>query len=69
MSFFHMIATTHRRRNCFKSINNNDRKLDTEANIKEGLVEAFQNFLSALGGWHPILHEIGLNEIGSEEAT
>ena len=67
--FFHRMATTHRRRNCFKSISINNRKLDKEDDIKEGLVEAFQNLLSALGGWHPILPEIDLNEIGFEEAT
>ena len=32
-------------------------------------MEAFQNLLSNLGGWHPILPEIALNEIWSEEAT
>ena len=69
MGFFHRIATPHRRRKCFKSIRINGRNLDMEADIKEGLVEAFQNLLSALGGWHPILPEIALNEIGSEEAT
>ena len=47
--FFHRMATTHRRRNYFKSISINGRKLETEANIKEGLVEAFQNLLSAPG--------------------
>ena len=40
-----------------------------EADIKEGLVEAYQNFLPAPGGWHPILPKIALNEIGSKEAT
>ena len=63
------MANAHRRRNCFKSINIKDRKLDKEAHIKEGLVDAFQNLLSALGGWRPILPEIALNEIGFEEAT
>ena len=63
------MANTHRRRNCFKSININGRKLDKEANIKEGLVDAFQNLLSASGSWRPILPEIALNEIRSEEAT
>ena len=61
--FFHRMANGHRRRNCFKSISINDRTLDKEADIKEGLVDAFQNFLSAPSGWHPILPEIALNEI------
>ena len=63
------MANAHRRRNCFKSININNRKLYKEAHIKEGLVNAFQNLLSASGGWCPILPEIYLNEIGYEEAT
>ena len=63
------MANTHKRRNCIKSININGRKLDKEANIKEGLVDAFQNLLSASGSWRPILPEIALNEIRSEEAT
>ena len=52
-----------------QNISINDRKLDKEADIKEGLVDAFQNLLSAPGGWRPILLEIALNEIGYEEAT
>ena len=32
-------------------------------------MDAFQNLLSTPGGWHPILLEIALNEIGYEEAT
>ena len=59
----------HRRRNCLKSININGRKLDKEVDIKEGLADAFQNLLSAPDGWRPILPEIALNEIGSEEST
>ena len=47
--FFHRMANAHRRRNCFKSISINGRKLDKEADIKEGLVDAFQNLLSAPG--------------------
>ena len=32
-------------------------------------MDAFQNLLSALCSWRPILLKIALNEIGSEEAT
>ena len=69
MKFFHRMANAHRRRNCFKSVIINDRKLDKEADIKEGLVNAFQKLLLAPGGWRPILPQNALNEIGSEEAT
>ena len=39
--FFHRMANAHKRRNCFKSISINGRKLDKEADIKDGLVDAF----------------------------
>ena len=67
--FFHRMANAHRRRNCLKSISINDRKLDKEAEINEGLVNAFQNLLSALGGWRPSLPDLALNEIGYEKAA
>ena len=67
--FFHNMANAHRRRNCFKSISINDRRLDKEAEIKEGLVDAFQNLLSAPGDWHPTLPDIALSEILPEDAT
>ena len=67
--FFHRMANTHRRRNCLSNICINDRKLDKEADIKEGLVDAFQNMLSAPGGWSPSLLDLNLNRIGFEEAA
>ena len=67
--FFHRMANAHRRRNCLKSICINGRKLDKEADIKEGLVDAFQNLLLASGGWSPSLPDLALNGIGSEEAA
>ena len=63
------MADAHRRRNCFKSISINGRKLDMEADIKDRLVDAFQNLLLAPGGWSPSLPDFAFNEIGSEEAT
>ena len=48
--FFHRMANAHRRRNCLNSISINGRKLDKEEDIKEGLVDAFQNLLAAPGG-------------------
>ena len=63
------MANAHRRRNCLNSICINGRKLDKEADIKEGLVDAFQNLLSAPGGWSPSLPDLDLNRIGFEEAA
>ena len=67
--FFHRMANAHKRRNCFKSININDKNLDKEVDIKEELVDAFQNLLSAPGGWCPLLLDFVLNEIRFEEAA
>ena len=64
------MANAHRQRNCLKNICINGRKLDKEADIKDGLVDAFQNLLSALGGWSPPpLPDLDFNGIGSEEAA
>ena len=67
--FFHRMANAHRRRNCLNSICINGRKLDKEADIKEGLVDTFQNLLSAPGGWSPSLPDLNLNWIRFEEAA
>ena len=67
--FFHRMANAHRRRNCLNNICINGRKLDKEEDIKEGLVDAFQNLLSAPGGWSPPLPDLNLNRIGIEEAA
>ena len=63
------MANAHRRRNCLNNICINGRKLDKEADIKEGLVDAFQNLLSAPGGWSPSLLDLNLNKTGFEEAA
>ena len=67
--FFHRTANAHRRRNYIKSISINGRKLEKEAEIKYGLVAAFQILFSAPGGWSPSLPDLEIKEIGSEEAT
>ena len=63
------MANAHKRRNCFKSISINGRKLDKEADINDGMVDAFQNLLSASSGWSPSLPDFACNEIGFEEAA
>ena len=63
------MANAHRRRNCLNTICINGRKLDKEDDIKEGLVDAFQNILSAPGGWSPPFPDLNLNKIGIEEAA
>ena len=63
------MANAHRCKNFLNSICINGRKLDKEADIKEGLIDAFQNLFSAPGGWSPSLPDLALNRIGFEEAT
>ena len=63
------MANAYRCRNCLNNICINGRKLDKEDDIKEGLVDAFQNLLSAPGGWSPPLPDLNLNRIGIEEAA
>ena len=67
--FFHRMANAHRRINCINSISINGRKFDKEEDIKEGLVDAFQNLLSAPGGWSPPFPDLNLKRIGTEEAA
>ena len=67
--FFHRTANAHRRRNYIKSISINGNKLEKEAEIKDGLVAAFQNLFSDPRGWSPSLPDLEINEIGSEEST
>ena len=67
--FFHRMANAHMRRNCLNSISINGRKFESENDIKEGLVNAFQNLLSAPGGWRPPFPDLAPNEIGIEEAA
>ena len=67
--FFHRTANAHGRRNYINSISINGRKLEKEAEIKDGLVAAFQNLFSDPGGWRPSLPDLEINEIGLEEVS
>ena len=65
---FHRMTNAHRRRNCLRKISINDRRLDKEAEIKEGLIAAFKNLLSAPRVWRP-LPELSFNEIELGDAS
>ena len=67
--FFHRMTNAHRRRNCLRKININGRRLDKEVEIKEGLIAAFKNLLSAPRVWRPSLPELSFNEIESGVAA
>ena len=62
--FFHRMANSHRRRNSIRSISINGRRFVKEPEIKEGLVGAFQSFLSASNNWCPPFPDLPFNLIG-----
>ena len=68
-SFFLRMENAHRRRNFLQNLSINGRRLDKEDEIKEGLVNAFQNLLSAPNCWRPPLPGLLFNVIGPEEAS
>ena len=67
--YFHRMAIAHRRRNCLTKISINGKRLDKEAEIKEGLIVAFKNLLSTPRVWRPSLLELSFNEIELEVAS
>ena len=62
--FFHRMANPHRRRNALLNICINGRRLAQYTEIKEGLVDAFQNLLSASNSWRLPLPNLPFNVIG-----
>ena len=63
------MTNAHRRRNFLQNLSINGRRLNQEDEIKEGLVNAFQNLLSAPDCWRPPLPRLPFNVIGLEEAS
>ena len=67
--FFHRMENSHRRRNSITSIRINGRNLVKEAEVKEGLVRAFQCLLSAPTNWCLPFPEIYVNSIGEDHCA
>ena len=67
--FFHRMANLHRRRNSINSIRINGIHLVKEDEVKEGLVRAFQNLLSATTNWRLPFPEIHVNMIGGDHCA
>ena len=67
--FFHRMANSQRRRNTLLNISINGKRLVQDIEIKEGLVDAFQNLLSAPNIWRPPLPDLPFNVIGDEQAA
>ena len=67
--FFHRMANSHRRRKSISSISINGRRLVKEAEVKDGLVGAFQSLLLASNNWCPPYPDIHLNVIGADQSA
>ena len=63
------MANSHRRRNTLLNISINGRRLVQDTEIKEGLVDAFQNLLFASNSWRPPLPDLLFNVIGNVQAA
>ena len=63
------MANSHRRRNSITSIRINGKNLVKEAEVKEGLVRAFQSLLSAPTNWRLPFPEIYVNLIGEDQCA
>ena len=67
--FFHRMTNSHRRRNSITSIRINGRRLVKEAEVKEGLVSAFQSLLSAPINWRLPFPDLYFNLIGEDQSA
>ena len=67
--FFHRMANAYRWRNNLSNISINGRRLVQDTEIKEGLVDAFQNLLSAPNSWCLPLPDLRFNVIGDVQAA
>ena len=63
------MANSHRRRNSISSIRINGRNLVKKAEVKEGLVRAFQCLLSAPINWRLPLPDLDVNLIGEDHCA
>ena len=63
------MTNSHRRRNSISSIRINGRRLFKEAEVKEGLVGAFQSLLLASNNWRPPYPDLYFNMIGVDQTA
>ncbi|XP_034674249.1 uncharacterized protein LOC117905435 [Vitis riparia] len=66
--FFHRMASAHRRNNSLERIKINGEWLLEEQEIREGIANAFKNFLSEDKGWKADIGGIQLEQISHQEA-
>ena len=63
------MANSNSRRNCLKKIKVRGIWLSDNQDIQRGVVRAYQDLLSELGGWHPSISSLEFDRIGREEAA
>ena len=66
--FFHKMANARKRKNFISSITVDGRKLTEEIEIKEGVVNVFQNILSEKGDWRPSISGLSFSSLDSVQA-
>ncbi|RVW44617.1 hypothetical protein CK203_110049 [Vitis vinifera] len=66
--YFHRMANAHRRNNSLDRIMINGEWLTEDQEVREGIVNAFQNFLSEEPGWRADIEGLHLNQLNPREA-
>ena len=67
--YFHKMTNAHRRSNCLRRIRINGKMIEKEVDIKDGLIDAFKNLLSAPSEWCPSFPDLSFNEIDIEDSS
>jgi hypothetical protein len=67
--FFHRTANANRRNNCIESMMHGELKWETQDEIREGIVDFYQDLYSEREAWRPVLGGVEFNSLGAEEAT
>ncbi|RVW70002.1 hypothetical protein CK203_065773 [Vitis vinifera] len=66
--YFHRMANAHRRNNSLDRITINGELLTEDQEVREGIVNAFQNLLSEEPGWRTDIEGLQLKQLNSREA-
>ena len=66
--FFHRMANAHRRNNSMEKIKINGRWLEDEQEVREGVVNAFQQLLSEEQSWKADIEGLQLQRLNQAEA-
>uniref|UniRef100_A0A2N9GD74 Reverse transcriptase domain-containing protein n=1 Tax=Fagus sylvatica TaxID=28930 RepID=A0A2N9GD74_FAGSY len=67
--FFQRTANAHRRNNYIESLQHGDQQWKFESEIRDGIVNFYQDLYSEREAWRPMLGGVEFNTINSAEAT